>query len=702
MNPMDRKETERLLKGIELNPSPQLERRMRALWAEADGKEPARATRREEARRHGFSRKRLLRVGATVAAVCVALLAGWCLLSGRGVMPSAYAELMEAARNSQAAEWVHATGTAGGQEVEGWLSLRPFRTFMRRGDQVEAADAEAHREYKYDPATNTVTVLYLAEAPEEMLQASSFMAAMLAQLERAEQEGLIEITKRHVLVDGRKYEVYTVTLNNEEAMEATLTVDSSTQRLVRIESQACPPGGCGPMELAFDYPDSGPADIYALGVPRDARIVENLPTTDLLQLHEEVEQARSSFAPSYRALIWRGHVSGNVGPYQLDQLVVLYKKDGRCRMEWGREPAGLSLPGRGFEELIERLPADDGAALEKWAEQVAPRDVYFNENSIRSKGVRVSLSPEGELQRDTTQGVPGGNTVEDLTWSSAIHKTGEKAFPGKEGQFGSLLCTGYDVQGYVYDGEIAFPSRIRRSWNPARDYAREEMEQLEDVNAPWQEDQDWMKGADPDLIKRRWLSDLDEMKNYRGTRTSRIVEYGQTPEGRWYAKRIVHESTSNLRASSPQMVVVHLDTEADIPDELLDPESVTSEMLATWGVSTPLQAEFDKAMAIVDGRDTWPATPREVAEAYWKARNAKDWGEMAVLWPGSAAWHRILADEAPVEYVFGEAEGDTRSNQIVVAYAAKDYYEKHGTYNLKMRLSNDKSSKGRYYVVSGN
>ncbi len=695
MNAIDKKETERLLKGIELDPSPRLENRMRELWAEA--------MRRGEAGHHGLSRKRLLRVGATIAAVCLALLAGRYLLSGRGVMPSAYAELMEAAQNSQAAQWLHVTGTAGGQEVEGWGSLRPFRTFVKRGDQVEAADAEAHREYKYDPATNTLTVLYLAEAPE-MLQASSFLAAMLTQLERAEQEGLIEITKRHVLVDGRKYEVYTVTLNNEEAMEATLTVDSSTQRLVRIESQACPPGGCGPMELAFDYPDSGPADIYALGVPRDAKVVENLPTTDLLQLHERVEQARSSFAPSYRAIIWRGHASRNGTSYELSQLVVVYKKNGRYRMEWGREPVALALPGgRGLEELLERLPADDGAALEKWAEQVAPRDVYFNENSIRSKGVRVSLSPEGELQRDTTQGVAGGNTVEDLTWSSAIHKTGEKVFPGKEGQFGHLLGTGYDTQGRVDNREISwFPSRIRRFWNPARDYAREEMEQLEDANAAWQEDRDWMKGADPDLTKRRWLCDLDEMKDYRGTRTSRIAEYGQTPEGQWYAKRIVHESTSNLRAASPQIVVVHLDTEVDIPDELLDPESVTPEMLATWGVSTPLQAEFDTAIAIVDARETWPGTPGEVARAYWKARNAKDWDEMAVLWPGSAAWHRILADEAPVEYVFGEAEQSTRSNQIVVPYAARDYYEKHGTYNLKMRLSSHKSSKGRYYVVSGN
>jgi hypothetical protein len=39
---------------------------------------------------------------------------------------------------------------------------------------------------------------------------------------------------------------------------------------------------------------------------------------------------------------------------------------------------------------------------------------------------------------------------------------------------------------------------------------------------------------------------------------------------------------------------------------------------------------------------------------------------------------------------------------VLVPYATKEYYEKHGTYSLKMVLSNEKSAKRRYYIVSGN
>ena len=76
---------------------------------------------------------------------------------------------------------------------------------------------------------------------------------------------------------------------------------------------------------------------------------------------------------------------------------------------------------------------------------------------------------------------------------------------------------------------------------------------------------------------------------------------------------------------------------------------------------------------------------------------------MAVLWPGSALWQReTLEDEKAANYVFGKARKGSRPHEVVVAYAAEEYYKQHGTYNLKMILTNKESTKGRYYIVSGN
>ena len=75
---------------------------------------------------------------------------------------------------------------------------------------------------------------------------------------------------------------------------------------------------------------------------------------------------------------------------------------------------------------------------------------------------------------------------------------------------------------------------------------------------------------------------------------------------------------------------------------------------------------------------------------------------MAILWPGSASWNRqLLADEEPAGYVFGETVFPQYGGAFV-PYAEKSYHDKHGAYNLKMWLHNKKSTKGRYYIISGN
>ncbi|MHC4354007.1 MAG: hypothetical protein ACYS0H_14960 [Planctomycetota bacterium] len=119
------------------------------------------------------------------------------------------------------------------------------------------------------------------------------------------------------------------------------------------------------------------------------------------------------------------------------------------------------------------------------------------------------------------------------------------------------------------------------------------------------------------------------------------------------------------------------------------------------GERTAYDKAFGEAISVVDERGNWPG-PRELAIAYWQARAAKNYDEMAILWPGSATWNQSLDKEEPVDYVFGEAKQWEIEGNVIVPYASKSYHEKHGKYSLKMVLSNKKSARGRYYIVSGN
>jgi hypothetical protein len=108
-----------------------------------------------------------------------------------------------------------------------------------------------------------------------------------------------------------------------------------------------------------------------------------------------------------------------------------------------------------------------------------------------------------------------------------------------------------------------------------------------------------------------------------------------------------------------------------------------------------------QAFNAIRRREQWPASSEAVCQAFWDARVAKNYQEMEILWPGRAAadWSKACRDEPTVTYVFGKASEDGKE----VPYAARDYFEAHGTYNLKMRLGVLQTSRGpRHYVVSGN
>ena len=76
---------------------------------------------------------------------------------------------------------------------------------------------------------------------------------------------------------------------------------------------------------------------------------------------------------------------------------------------------------------------------------------------------------------------------------------------------------------------------------------------------------------------------------------------------------------------------------------------------------------------------------------------------MAILWPSSEIWNQSLEKEEPAELVFGDVQPwEEMEGHIIVPYASRRHYDKHGKYSLKMVLSNKNSEKKRYYIVSGN
>ena len=683
MDPLNDEELEQKLRAIRLRASPELDARVKEL-----GKR-LRPHSRQQTEPTG-RRRRFLRLGKLAAAAAAALVVGfvaWRIVSDNEVMPSAYAELMQAVENTKAAEWVHIRMDVDGQQAEVWVSFKPNRLFTKEGQRAEVVDFQAGRRWKYDPEARTITILEMVNEEDPFAGAESYLDLMLGWFERAKHEEGVSLVKGEEIIEGKKYTIFTVRVEAEAVSgQGRVIIDPELNRVARMEGFVESEGMTEPQVIDFEYPKTGPADIYALGVPRDAEIANRVPGWNVPRIKNAIARAEKQFAKSYYGIIAEV-VTRSDGTLRLDQTAVtaVYKRDGNFRVE-------RYFPG--WEDVPK-----DFAAFEARTQQEPIESAYFYPANRWRNATRVQMGNAGKLERKKIGNIgPPPEGVERRMWHAVVLSLGEDVehtiLPETKSKFGHLVGVESKTQGKLHKGGyVQKPLHAIVHFNPSRNWIIERAELVWDADAQWQKDKDWLKQRVIDPLSR-W------------SKTSyQVVKYAQTQDGYWYPAQIQREvefpprlSNGEIRDHKSQSVIlIYLDTAREIPEELVEPDSITPDMFAGGNYE-------DKAIAIIDSREDWPTTPEEVAKAYWKARKAKQCDEMVILWPdsGGVNWPEVCQNERIPEYVFGEARKESASRRVIVPYATRAYYEKHGTYNMKMRLTNEKSTKGRYYIVSGN
>jgi hypothetical protein len=145
--------------------------------------------------------------------------------------------------------------------------------------------SDAQKQYYYDPHTQTLTINNL---PKEGFHGSKSAFDMLETL-LANWNKQETTTKEHSdKLDGRNVKVYEIveTLPDEAMSIGPSVVTKIKYRLVSdIETQLIVAGRIEHLDINnrvlarteqhIDYPKTGPNDIYALGVPRTAKVIDN-------------------------------------------------------------------------------------------------------------------------------------------------------------------------------------------------------------------------------------------------------------------------------------------------------------------------------------------------------------------------------------------------------------------------------------------
>ncbi len=303
------------------------------------------------------------------------------------------------------------------------------------------------------------------------------------------------------------------------------------------------------VEIAFDYPAEGPADIYALGVPRDAPVEDRMPPPELDRIIKTVQQNRRDFG-NYLAI-----AGGNTR----SSVHVI-----RCKGDKFRIDVGVG----------DTSHVASGAEMEKWWREHG-REV-LPEGSVLCDGHRiyehsfVHPEPWWKPSMDPIRQGDGRAAVVEGISRSAEYLVELLAYPPRldPQQMASspLWTTHFDAK-----GENGPAGCVRVELQLAKNGG------AGDRNA-YHKEEFWLQPKYGYAVVKHVTSDCPEVDE-DALRKSIIHEYDgfrQTPRGIWYPTVLrykIASSTANKNRpggieSHDQVTYFYVDFTAELPDEL--------------------------------------------------------------------------------------------------------------------------------------
>ncbi len=295
------------------------------------------------------------------------------------------ASLADVAKAVLKQPWVHLRTTIDDKPVhEGWLSIEQKIEAFRGEDMIRFNDFQQEVYHSYAPQEQ---VLYrgplvgyvqsgkwgaISESLRVLLQSGSPPEKPLEHLKMfAPMQGQMKILSQRVSKatdQGRDWLEYSVTVQptdkapaqaKDQQLTGPLTmwyrVDIATQlpHLCRVEATVN--GRLAVKETRFQYPERGPTDIFELGVPKDAKLVDRLPSGELKRVLATIQSGRVQM-DNYRAVIVEQRDPiGELIWWNSAPDSILYRKGNRFRRD---------LPNGVLTQETPK-PADD-VDLRKW------------------------------------------------------------------------------------------------------------------------------------------------------------------------------------------------------------------------------------------------------------------------------------------------------------------------------------------------
>jgi len=191
----------------------------------------------------------------------------------------AWADMIE---TMKAQQWIHGVVDYETKERDGtsqmWVSTNPMVMVMKdEGQEIFHFDYEKKVQQQYSYKENVVMINSMEGMQLGNLDVQSpieFMDKMIQGMQSEHEE----ITSRIEIRAGKEVEIIT---GKGPRKTSTITKDVESG-LITFANESETNGDR--VTYTFDYPDQGPVDIFALGIPDDAEIIDNRPQGNLKEL----------------------------------------------------------------------------------------------------------------------------------------------------------------------------------------------------------------------------------------------------------------------------------------------------------------------------------------------------------------------------------------------------------------------------------
>ena len=555
---------DRIRRSVPDSVPPEVDRRLRARLADFRSRPAAsRAGRWTRPARWGF--------GVATAAAVVALAIGALTFGPR----AGFAQVRDAVRQRP---WIHVRTLRGGQaDDEQWIAPAKGIWAARRRGSVEYRDERLRWCDSFDPAEGVVYHTP-ASGRSRSGEVESLVKAMnvLLQADRVpdrpphldflgpggDQLKVLAQSVERVREPGQDRLDYRLTVKDDQLaqpLRLLFRVDAATRLPLSCRIEGQHDGQPIAVESQFDYPEHGPADIYALGIPRTARVFDRVPTADIQRILDTLQAGRERMDP-YRAVFVTDYGINN---WWKTTPTVFYRKGTRYRDDYGSwfrdgAPCAFERPAEGVDRR-------------KWWFDRTKTDRYFTRYLTRDSSRYISTmktvtDPDGSqhLEIASVSRVNFGYTPEEMippTWSMrpefACRPPMGLGAPDlepvldmhpSEGPAGCILLGSRRTltKGRINEKGVGIPDGYRFWLDPQRDY----------------------------IVVRSKMVQRDATGKEVVISDDIVEETARSPRGVWYATRIRRKDCDPSRAAKPidQVYYIYVDFDVDLPDSLFEPQ----------------------------------------------------------------------------------------------------------------------------------